>query len=222
MTRRVLLGTIAAMLVAVGVRAQEVPVLRFYVVPKIGTGAFHDGFRPKYTRRDELGPGWQIDLWAGMDYGFEPVFLLAATVTAAQHTTLAAQTDVLSVPVPLDDNVSAVALPKVQTSLEAMMIPGNWVTTTHTYRDVLRAVVKVIGFMQRYQGLFPSNLVFESGITLDTRWNQLTAAQRDRLVQVGASLALDTSGIVNTMTLRQILILVSNQLAGATIQGEVF
>lgn len=208
------------------VSAQEATEVRFYFVPKIGTGVRPDSFRPKYVTPATMtapipAPLISVD-WQGMDYGSEEMFFIAVDVTTEQHTTLSAQTDVLSVPAPLDTQVSGPALPVVQAQLEAMNIPASWVTTDNTYREVLRAAGKMVLIMQRYQGLFGDVRLFESGITLGTRWNQLSATQRQRLQDVAASLNIDTSGLTGAMTLRQILRAVGDQLPAFSFGGETF
>lgn len=207
--------------------AQEPVAVRFYIVPKIGTGAIKDPFRPKYvtpeTKEAPVPPPLIAADYNSMDYGAESVFLLAVDVTAAQHTTLSAQTDVLSIPTPIDTNVSAVALPTVQSKLEALNIPGTWVTTSTTYRQVLRVVAKAILLAQTYNGLFEGlQRIFDAGITLDTRWNQLTNAQQNRLLQVASTLGADSSGVTSTTTMRVILRTLAEQLPGLTIRGEAF
>jgi hypothetical protein len=222
MTRRVLVGVLAALVLTSGIaEAQEQLMARFYLVPKIGVGTVPDPFRAKYVRPDELGAGWNIvGRYVSMDYGFENAFLVKADVTPSEHTTLSAQTDVLAVPADLDTLVSGAALPTVQSKLEALNLPASWVTTSHTYRQVMRTVRRVITFMQRYQGLFPADRVFAAGITLDTRLNQMTAAQRSRLQDVAVSLGLDTSGVTNTLTIRQALRVMADQLPDIAMGSE--
>lgn len=194
--------------------------MRFYFVPKIGDGLTPlSAFRPKYTDAGDLGAGWNINgRWHAMDYGMENCFLLAADVTPEEHTSLNAQTDVLAVPTPIDSNVSSAALSVVRSRLESMNIPGNWVTTSHTYRQVLRTARRVITFVQRYRGKFGDRIF--NGHLLSTRWNQLSEAMRQRLRDVADELGLDYSGVTNTMTLRQILKLIADQLPDTSIGGE--
>lgn len=196
---------------------------RFYLLPKIGTGSIDpfDPFRPKYTDPDSLGAGWNIGgRWVAMDYGIEDCFLMRIhDITPEEHTALNSQTDVIGVPSPLSDNVSAAALSVIQTRLEGMNIPANWVTTSHTYLQVLKAVRRAITFMQRFHGLYVMKL-FQAGITLDTQINQLTQAQRGRLIATADSLNLDTSGITNQMTIRQALKQIADQLPDVNIGGD--
>jgi hypothetical protein len=214
--------TVGALLLAAQVSAQEVPSLGLFLVPKIGTGIIHDAFRPKYFTAEGVTPALVDVVWSGMDYGLENMILVSAQVTSTDRTTLSAQVDVLAVPATLDAQISGAALPTIQSKLEAMNIPGNWVTTALTYRQAVRTVMKVIQVMQRFNGVFPGLRVFGGGITLDTQWNQLTQAQRDRIKGTADTFGIDYSAVTNTMTLRQILVLLSDQLPPLTVMGEVF
>lgn len=200
--------------------------VRFYLVPMIGNGQdvplselspTTGNFRPKYTDPGVLGPVGEFS-WSGMPYPFENVYLLGADVTPEQHAALSAQADVLAVPNALDSNVSALAVTTIQSKLEAINVPAEWVTTSLTYRQVLRRVGKIIQFAQRHRGLHALRLL--DGMTLDTRWNQLTEAQRTRLRSVADSFGIDYSGVTNTMTLREILRFLADQLPSFVLKGE--
>ena len=217
--RRLMLAAVFG-LMALDASAQGVSV-RFYFVPKIGDGlSSHSAFRPKYTDPGDLGVGLDVTGWSTMDYGAENLFLLGADVTPEQHTALSAQVDVLAVPA-LDSNVSGVALSTVQDKLEAMNLPGSWVMTSLTYRQVVRTVAKIILFMQRYNGQNGAGRLFGAGVTLDTQWNQLSQAERTRLRAVADSFGIDYSAVTNSMNLRQILRLLGDQLPALSMQGEV-
>jgi hypothetical protein len=197
-----------------------------FLTPKIGDGTFLNAYRPKFVvvlpSRDsgQLGdPALDITGASWMDYGFEALYLVKADVTAAQRTALSAQTDVLVVPANIDNTVSAAALARIQATLEAANLPSEWVTTALTYRQVLRRTRRIITFMQRWAGMFVER-VFVNGITLDTRWNQLSPTVQQRLRDVAASLTLDTSSIANNTTMRTILRVVADQLPDITLGGE--
>jgi hypothetical protein len=205
--------------------------MRYYLVPKLqDTTSFPFPVnRAKYMFAGDLGPTWAPGAYQSMDYGAEALFLVAADLTPADHTTLTSQPDVIAIPSPIDTNVSAGALPTVQAKLEAADIPGNWVTTAHTYRQVLKAIVRAIAFNQRYNGLnaekfFSLTDKLGNRITLDTQFNQLTAAEKTKLQNVATDLGLDTSGVVSTTTVRQILINVAGQLFpnGVPFGGDTF
>lgn len=188
---------------------------RFYIVPKIGDGATPEtGIRPKYIA-DSGAPS------ASMDYGLEDTFLVGAEVTVEQHTQLAAQLDVIAIPEDLDAVIGLTALTTVQTKLEGLHVPADWVTTSHTYRQVVRLVGKLFLYMQRFHAR-ELRVFFEGAITLDTRVNQLTAAQRDAMLNAANDLGLDTSTITGPMLLRQALKIVADQIAAFTLFGETF
>src|SRR4051812_11976724 len=98
-----------------------------------------------------------------MDYGVGNAFLVGTNVTSAQHTSITGNLDVTSIPLPVSDTVSAIALTKVQSSLESAMLPGTWVTTANTWADVLRTTARTIQVMQRFSAMF--GRLFSTGIT---------------------------------------------------------
>jgi len=188
--------------------------VRFYLVPKIGTGAALDPFRPKYV--DTLGASRMECL----DYGDEPHFLVAADVSAAQHASLSGNADVAAFPQNLDLAVGA-NLALVQSELEDRMLPGSWVIATHTYRHVLFgcwAVMTIAGH------LYARSLarIFQSGITLNTMMADLTPTQRNHLEDVALALRLDYAGVTGSTTVRQALRLLCQQLPPRGMMGEPF
>ncbi len=206
--KSLVLAVVSVFLLAATAVAQA--EMRYYVVPKVGTGAFNDPFRPKYTNPNELGVGWNVGPFQSMPYGLENVFLLSVNLDATQHSTLAAQTDVLSVPNPISNTVSALARSTVKTKLEAGNIPADWVTTAMSYQQVLSRVIRLVLFMQRFSNIF--GLVFDAGATLDTRINQLTVNARQALNQAAQSMGADTSSIQGTTLIRAALVIVADQL----------
>lgn len=221
MRRRLFLGLVCLFLFVPVAEAQV--TVRFYLVPKVVvTLPFGEVFVPKYTQADDLGAGWNLDnRWSAMDYGLEELFLLGADVTPAEHTLLNAQVDVIAIPSPITANVSAAALSVVQSRLEGANLPGNWVTTAFTYQEVLAIVGRVIAFSQTYDGLFSLPL-FRPGMTMGTRINELTQAERSRLSTTAQVLGLDYSGVTSTTTMRQVLKIVADQMPGFTLRGVQF
>ena len=214
MTRRLFLCAVAVLVLAGVAEAQDVAV-RFYIVPKIG-----DGLSPATTFR----PKYIVDLgvpWSAMDYGRETTMLVGADVTGAQNTTISANLDVTAIPAGLDTNLSAGAVATVQNALENLKMPGTWVSTASTYREVVGTVARMCLLMQRFDGMNAATF-FQSGITLDTRINQLTQTQRDRLSAAATSLGLDISFITGSMTVRTVLRNWVLQMGPVTLHGETF
>lgn len=222
MVRPMVVAATLAVLVLVGKVAEAQDLARFFIVPKIGDGQTpNTAFRPKYFDGLTDANGQPVR-WQGRDYGMEAVYLVAADVSAAQATTIGSNVDVIAIPQGIDNAISLTALNTVQTRLEQLRIPAGWVTTSHTYRDVLRVVHKVFQLFGRFW-VREGKTIFEAGITLDTRMNQLTQAQRNALEQAILSLNVnDTSWIAGSTTLRQVFKGVADRLPTASMMGEQF
>ena len=218
MFRRTLLSSLFLLTLALPSLAQAQDIaLRFYVVPKVQSvcpPSCPPAFRPKYF--PEMGVNFD-----SMDYGLENTFLVGAMVSSTQHTSVASNIDVISIPQNIDATIGLTALDTVRDRLEGLHVPAAWVTTSHTYRAVISAVGKIFMFAQRYHGLF-GQLIFPDSIALDTQINQLSQAAKDRLAQTASSLNLDYSSITNTMTLRQALTILGSQIPPFSLAGQTF
>jgi len=193
-----------------------------YLVPVIGTGfpigdpPVRDPRRPKYVA--DLGV-----LWAAMDYGFQPVMLVAADVDDLTDTSLQVNADVTKVPDALDNQIGAVAISIVQNALEIRHLPAGWVTTDITYRVLLRTLAGFFAFVQRYATVANTTaLVFGGAVDLNTRVNQLPVAVRQNLQATATSLGLDATGISGSTTLRVVLKNIADQWGQRSFQiGEI-
>lgn len=185
--------------------------MRFYLVPKIGTGVKGDSYRAKYFDGFEK---------TAMDYGREGTMLVAANLTPAQHTTIAANGDVQAIPEALDAQIGA-ALATAQAAMEALNIPANWLTSAHTWRDALRIVGKAFKLLQRLDGRVQRTL-FESGITLNTLVSAVPVQLRTQLEEAATSMGIDLTGITGSDTVRQAIRVWVAQLPPFTFGGERF
>lgn len=208
--RRLILAVAAVLFTAAGASAQT--TMAFLITPA-ESGA-HDLLRPKYVYT-------VTNTYEAKQYGIEHVMFVGAPLTPEQRTSIGANIDVILIPNNLDATISAIALPQVQSALEGLQIPAGWVTTSHTYRQVCAVVLKFFAFMNRFEVLHQRTF-FEAGITLDTRINQLTQAQRDALSLTATSMGLDISGITGPMLVRQALKLLGDQMPSTTVMGEEF
>lgn len=210
MKRLLLTGTMV--LWAVSGFAQEVTPLRYFLVPKT-TNAKGDVV-PKYVAALQIP-------YAAMRYGLEDVELVSCAPDAAQLASLTANLDVIALPAVLDDPIGLTAVATVQTKMEGMFIPADWVNQDTTWRQVISAVGRMFLFRQRLDNEQLQRF-FQTGITLDTRINQLPANVRTALNNAALSLGLDTSSITGPMLVRQALRILGQQLPGFTLGGEVF
>jgi len=172
--------------------------LNLYVMPIGGSGVRTDPRGPKYL---STLTGFQ---WGMYDYGNEPACLVGVhDIDVATDTSLRGNPDCYGLPVNLDQAVGG-ATSTVQTALESVNMPGTWVASTNTWRQVVRFVGAVCQFAQRYQGMANAQW-FTGGVTLATTYGSLPVAARNNIAAAAQSFGFDTSGITGASTLRQII-----------------
>lgn len=167
----------------------------FYLMPVIGTQTQDDPRRAKYSIPSVAG--------RMMDYGLEPVCLFASDVTEARHAELIAHADVTEIPQNLETQVGG-NLARLQAILDGYNIPNDWITSTTTYKQVFRAVATLFQVMQKFHHGSLERL-FKTGITLDTRMNQLPGAARNTLQEAVEKTGLDPAELKGTNTLKAAL-----------------
>lgn len=187
--------------------------IRFYIVPKIGDGSDANPYGPAYVEG-------LSSRWTGMDYGLEPVFLVCADVSPAQHTAITANADVISVPANLSNQIGA-SLAAAQAALESVNIPANWITSNMTWSTALRGVAIMFMILQRMNGRGFISRFFDSGITLNSTIGDLPQNVRTRLQEAAVSLGANVSSINLSTTLRSALRTVGSQLTLRVLLGGI-
>lgn len=177
---------------------------RLYLVPVIGTGATKDDARrPKYFET--------LTDWSAMDYGFEPVMVVGASLTVSDDASIIAQPDVTALPFDLAPTLTGGQVTAVRNALEALHIPALWVTTADTWIGVVRSVLGVFSFFQRFGGIYATQTgqvppsLFGGGVTLNTTFGSLPLAVRTALLETATSFSLSTAGFTGGTTLRVLL-----------------
>lgn len=145
-------------------------------------------------------------------FGNQGYFIVSADVSDALDKAAQGQADVIRIP----DNLNATIgtnLAKVQSQLEAINIPADWITASMTYRTVVRTITQMFLFMNRFAGINGVTVpLLTDLLPLDTPFSSLSKLNQDRLYKTGASFSLDTS-TWSTSTLRQILKNIADQFA---------
>ena len=95
------------------------------------------------------GPKYFIDRqvvapWSGMDYGREDVYLVASDMTPEQVTFLDGQLDATMIPASLDAQLTSAQVTTARSKLEAVNIPGNWITTANNCASFISMKVTMI------------------------------------------------------------------------------
>jgi len=143
--------------------------------------------------------------WGMYDYGNEPWCLVGVhDIDAPTDASLTANPDCMGLPTNLDNTLNSTQVTRVSNALESANMPGTWITTSNTWRQILRFVGAVCQFAQRYQGMANAQW-FTGGVTLATTYGSLPANVRSDLLTTAQSFAFDTSGITGASTLRQII-----------------
>lgn len=193
---------------------------RIYLVPIIGAGTKADPRRPKYFADGTLTEG---SGWAGMDYGIESWMLVSANLSTAEDLIVTGQSDAFAMPFDLSQPLTSQQVTNVQNKLEAINLPAGWIDTTFTWQAILRIVLGILSFMQRFSALNGNTSLFPTGVTLNTRINQLSAGVVANLQQAAADLNLSTANIAGNTTIRAALKDLGTQLNGRpyTLNGMV-
>lgn len=194
--------------------------VRFYLLP-VEIYEWPPEDPTPYMRLKYLKGRWNPDgldaLWSAKYYWAMPVALVAVGAETADHDFLAAQTDLVAVPQNVNQNISEMTLPRVKEALEDLRIPAGWVTTSHTYGDVLRATAHLFMFAQRYQRRHARKMI-EAGYNLDTLIGDLPADVRANLNDTAQDCGWNTNAIQGSWPLRQALRHLAQQWGEAPVK----
>jgi hypothetical protein len=178
--------------------------IRYYILPIVRDATLTQR-GPKYFQwgrgPDKIGT---IDCqWSLKDYGSIDQAVACAYLSAAQHATVSANSDVLSLPVNIDTTMTAGAVSAAQTFLETYNIPAGWINTGDTYRATLRTITAFFLYLQRVNGI-------AGNFTLPSNWANLTMSQvptdiRDAMAEAATSFGYDYSAVTGTTTVRTVL-----------------
>lgn len=172
---------------------------RLYIVPAATTTTpFGTRREPKYF--SSLGVPW-----GGMDYGFQPVFLIGADLSVAQDTSVVANADVFAFPFNLQATISGAGVNARKNRLEDFFIPGDGVFNGMTEQACARYVAGLIQFMQRLNGVLGNEVVIDASAKLNVQWSAISANYQAAIIEAAQSLGYDTSFIGSNTQLRAIL-----------------
>ena len=174
--------------------------IRFYVLPIMRVG---NSRGPKYLKWRDNATGINCR-WNMIDYGLLDQAIVAADVTSAQHTTLAAKSDVLAIPTNINTKLTATAVTTAETYLEGIGMPAQWVSTSYTYRQVLRIVGGCFLYMQRVTAILERPITLTGGV-LNMQMQNIAADIRAALQQAADEQGFDYSGVTATTSVRQVL-----------------
>jgi hypothetical protein len=177
--------------------------IRFYVLPMEPIPP--SGFRhPKYFAYDPLGVTGITANYSLKDYGLVDFCVIVTDISAADHTTLSSNADVLAPPVNIDTTMTQGAVNSAKTFLEGFNIPADWVNAGVTYRSVIRTVTGIFLFMQRVTAILGHGINF-ANVSLSAQWQNFPADIQAALLQAATEFGYSTAQLTGTTTLRAIL-----------------
>lgn len=189
---------------------------RLYIVPVVGSGSSQDPRRPKYFMSDASGQGRTGIITDGtpfraQDYGHEAWMVVGGDLTTSDDNLVVGQADAFALPFDLATFPSGAQVTNVKNKLEAINVPAGWVNTSIQWLTIVRVVLGMFTFMQRYAVLAEGGTLFGGGVTLATTFGALPDAKQTALVATADSFALDRSGLTNATTMRAILKALADQ-----------
>lgn len=182
---------------------------RLYLVPSVGTGLFPDAVRAKYFRDQGLPS-------VGMNYGFQPAWLVGADLSAADDTAMIANADVFAFPFDLIARLSAGQANTASAALETLLIPAHWITASLTWRDVARTTAGMFQFMQRAHSIIGNQPLLDGtgNRTLNTQFQQLSRTTQQGILRTAWSFGYDVDFIAPNTQWRAVLKNFADQWGG--------
>lgn len=158
-------------------------MIRYYILPidrPVINGQTYRG--PKYLKWRFNTTG--IDcLWGMKDYGSIDMCVVGTDILQADHDTLILNTDVYAFPENLDSTMTLANRQALNTYAEAHAIPGDWLKQGDTFRYALRTICGMFLYLQKTLAILGYPADPFAGITLNTRYGQLTQAYQDAMAQ---------------------------------------
>ena len=185
--------------------------VRFYIMPTV-IAAGIDPARPPTQH-----PKYWVDVhpFAARYYGSDDVCIVRAkNISTVDHDIVSAYPDVLSIPLNINNNLTAGAVTVAQNFLESLYIPADWVNTNRTYKQVLKIIAALFAFNEQWSKLTLGSSPFKENLDLTTQYNQLTTNVQNRIKQIFDDNAIDRSALTATSTLREGLKLFALSYAG--------
>lgn len=108
----------------------------------------------------------------------------------------------------IDNTINVNQRNAIRNWLENRGIPGLWVQTGETRRQVIRGVIGMFLISQRLRGRFGEDFkqrAVRYGVNLETTWADLPQALKDELLGVAADFGIPNPGLTNASPLRDVL-----------------
>ena len=136
--------------------------------------------------------------------------VLAADILQADHDALILNADVYSFPANMDVTMTLSNRQAMNTYLEAHAIPGDWLSPGDTFLYACRIVTAMFLYLQRTLAILGYPVDPFAGLTLNTRYGQLTTEYQNAMSQAAADLGY-TWGVAANDQIRKIWKMMADQ-----------
>lgn len=169
----------------------------FYIVPaELNTPPLGNR-APKYFNANDPNV---TSNWNAYDYGSMPTFIVASPTTPTEDTYLRAQADVYAFDADSDNlnsEIGGATVVGLRNALEAVNLPGQWVSANNSYREMLRSTFGAFQFAQRVYGISGLPLV-PTGTNLSTQWGFLPTENKTAIIAAMNSFGYNQDWTANT------------------------
>lgn len=181
-------------------------MIQFYLLPIERIDNYRGPSYFDFKGHESIAGHIQLDIgeqWSMKDYGSIDMSVLAFTAAEAKHTDLIGRANVYQFPENLDVTMVLADRQALNTYLEAHGIPGDWLKQGDTFRYSLRTITAMFLYLQRALAILGYPADPFAGLTLNTRYGQLTTAYQNALSQAASELGY-TWGVAANDQIRKI------------------
>ena len=189
-------------------------MIRFYFMPLVEINNYRI---PKYFAYEDLSHDGVNASHRVIDYGKHPVCFVTADVTIDDHLVLAEYNDIIALPGDIETSITREAISALMGRFEELNVPLDWVTPGMLWRDVIRKILCLFMFSQRYYGLYNARII-EDDDSLDAQYDSIQDARRQRYLETKRSFGDRDPVLTNARsTLRNIMMRLSDSFGDRPI-----
>ena len=195
--------------------------ISFYLAPQQGTGTFLDPYRSILNNLIDITQG---DWFDEIDNPARHISICCVHTSDATHATIATNAQVITVsPLYADDSQlqtgmstllsSIPGIGAIRTKLESNGIDTSWATGSSTIKDAIQYLIRTHSIAQIADGQAFTEVKQFIANNLDTTVGNVSATIRNRVATWMQNHGLDTSWIVGTTTVRQVVAYIINNFS---------
>ncbi len=186
--------------------SQSIGVMAEGGTPKVGDGYF-------FIVADSISRGGFV---ATMTFGRDPFYFAVGYLTQAEKDSISLIPGVDSFPKNINPNIPAGQITTIKNRFDELDIPSHFVTTSITWRQLLRFLVQYTQIGQRFYSQNQQKMI-SGNIAMQTLWGNLPPGAKNKLLNVATSFNMTKEGFTTNSTVGQILKGLVDQVTGAPL-----